>query len=204
MDIRRLRRWPALLSLPLLRLGVELMSDQQRIETAAGNCEVLRARLARYEDGEGRPLQSGGVDERAAFEAWYLKMRGFIIPDFHGVELCRDEENNYLYRDPADSWRAWQARAALTASAPNHGEQVRDEWASGFKLHEIHKALDSGLPIPNYWAETCDGEPYVHTKLWRELPGCGSFHSSRFWPLYGVSMLAAAPSAGSHKERAHD
>lgn len=33
------------------------MNDQQRIETAADNCEVLRARLARYEDAEGRPLQ---------------------------------------------------------------------------------------------------------------------------------------------------
>ena len=32
------------------------MNDQQRIETAADNCEVLRARLARYEDGEGKPI----------------------------------------------------------------------------------------------------------------------------------------------------
>jgi len=67
---------------------------------------------------------------------------------------------------------------------------VPEEWKAGFKLHEIHKALDCGLPAPSYWAETCDGEPHVHTKLWSGLPGCGSFHSSRFWPLYGVSMLA--------------
>ena len=32
------------------------MNDQQRTETAADNCEVLRARLAKYEDAEGRPL----------------------------------------------------------------------------------------------------------------------------------------------------
>jgi len=32
------------------------MNDQQRIETAADNCEVLRARLARYEDADGKPI----------------------------------------------------------------------------------------------------------------------------------------------------
>ena len=90
--------------------------------------------------------------------------------------------------------------AILYESAPSHGEQVREEWKTGFKLHEVHKALDCGLPLPSYWAETCDGEPYVHTKLWRELPGCGSFHSSRFWPLYGVSKLAATPSAVSQEQ----
>ena len=40
-------------------------ADQQRIETAADNCEVLRARLAKYEDAEGNPkAQPSGVDER--------------------------------------------------------------------------------------------------------------------------------------------
>lgn len=32
------------------------MNDQQRIEMAADNCEVLRARLARYEDAQGVPV----------------------------------------------------------------------------------------------------------------------------------------------------
>lgn len=32
------------------------MKDQQRTETAADNCEVLRARLARYEDADGKPI----------------------------------------------------------------------------------------------------------------------------------------------------
>lgn len=88
-----------------------------------------------------------------------------------------------------------EARAMLAAPIAQTEQQpvaaVPEEWKAGFKLHEIHKALDSGLPAPKYWAETCDGEPHVHTKLWSGLPGCGSFHSSRFWPLYGVSMLAA-------------
>ena len=35
------------------------MNDQHRIETAADNCEVLRARLAKYEDAEGRPVVTG-------------------------------------------------------------------------------------------------------------------------------------------------
>lgn len=83
--------------------------------------------------------------------------------------------------------------ASLTRPAQTEQQSVAvvpEEWKAGFKLHEIHKALDCGLPAPSYWAETCDGEPHVHTKLWSGLPGCGSFHSSRFWPLYGVSMLA--------------
>ena len=38
------------------------MNDQQRIETAADNCEVLRARLAKYEDADGNPkAQPSGV-----------------------------------------------------------------------------------------------------------------------------------------------
>lgn len=32
------------------------MNDQQRIEMAADNCEVLRARLAKYEDADGNPI----------------------------------------------------------------------------------------------------------------------------------------------------
>lgn len=32
--------------------------DQQRISDAANNCESLRARLAKYEDAEGRPLRA--------------------------------------------------------------------------------------------------------------------------------------------------
>ena len=38
------------------------MNDQQRIEMAADNCEVLRARLAKYEDADGKPkAQPSGV-----------------------------------------------------------------------------------------------------------------------------------------------
>lgn len=45
--------------------------DPQRISDAADNCDVLRARLAKYEDADGNPLAalkppSAGVDERAA------------------------------------------------------------------------------------------------------------------------------------------
>ncbi len=37
------------------------LTDQQRIETAADNCEVLRARLAKYEDAEGNPKAQPSV-----------------------------------------------------------------------------------------------------------------------------------------------
>lgn len=43
------------------------LTDQDRIETAADNCEVLRARLAKYEDADGNPkAQPGGVVLAAA------------------------------------------------------------------------------------------------------------------------------------------
>ncbi|WP_339733308.1 hypothetical protein [uncultured Pseudomonas sp.] len=57
------------------------LTDQHRIEMAADNCEVLRARLAKYEDAEGRPVATllepygwvaaGGfyTDRQAAIEA---------------------------------------------------------------------------------------------------------------------------------------
>ena len=53
------------------------LTDQHRIEIAADNCEVLRARLARYEDADGKPkaqpsgvVQWPGADEimQMAFE----------------------------------------------------------------------------------------------------------------------------------------
>ena len=40
------------------------MNDQQRIETAAENCEVLRARLARYEDAQGVPVATIAEQDR--------------------------------------------------------------------------------------------------------------------------------------------
>lgn len=45
--------------------------EQKAIELAADNCEVLRARLARYEDADGKPLQGVAVPDgwRSGVEA---------------------------------------------------------------------------------------------------------------------------------------
>ena len=56
------------------------MNDQQRIETAADNCEVLRARLAKYEDAEGNPIAQPAVvvlpDPKKEIVAWGHDMGG--------------------------------------------------------------------------------------------------------------------------------
>ena len=129
---------------------------------------------------------------REAFEAWAASV---------GYHTERDMFQREKYQSSLtwELWRVWQAGAAYQRQS---GVVMPDGWKAGFKLHEIHRALDCGLPTPSYWAETCDGEPHVHTKLWLGLPpGCGSFHSSRFWPLYGVSMIAATPSAPATVQR---
>ena len=66
------------------------MNDQQRIETAADNCEVLRARLARYEDGEGRALQRGG-EVLSDEELWSIRNQVAIhqvLRDDDSVKIC--------------------------------------------------------------------------------------------------------------------
>lgn len=83
------------------------MSEQTANLCTTDACESLRARLAKYEDAEGRPLQSDGVDDRAAFEGRFSKV----------YDLDFDEETEE-YKDPGDQalWYGWQARAALAQS----------------------------------------------------------------------------------------
>lgn len=79
-------------------------------------------------------------------------------------------------------------RAAL-ATPPAAG--VPEGWKAGFEWHEIKDALAAGLPEPDAWLETCDGEnmhPVLrsHPMVWH------SFYASRFWPLYRPGSLPAA------------
>jgi hypothetical protein len=68
------------------------------------------------------PVSACGVDERAAFEAWRLEK---FCGGVERLKKCSNAPDVYYYTAEQEAWTVWQARAALTAPAPNHGEQVR-------------------------------------------------------------------------------
>lgn len=119
---------------------------------------------------------AGGVNERAAFEDWYAA-RSF--EGMAGNNRFERSGGEYWYIGTRKSWDAWQARAALTASAPNHSEQVREiesvQKVIVYLSDSLHQASNGIIP--------CGEDAIVEC----------------------VSMLkhaiAAAPSAGSQKEQ---
>lgn len=118
--------------------------------------------------GCDKPAASaGGVDERAAFDSW-AKVR-YPIADRSGSlgAFSRDLRKASL--------EGWQARAALTAPAPNHSEQVR-----------VH---DDQILVPKNLLDVA-------------LNGLPSVDRTRVLQKLRVMLLrAAAPSAGSQKEQ---
>lgn len=137
--------------------------------------------------------QPSGVDERAAFEAWYLGH--FYMGDKQcGLEWLSTEPcGGYRHQHPAEQWIVWQARAAL--SAPSHGEQVREA------SEPVAKALDHAVSAIYF-----DDDSDFQSALWGvvkslspelavELEG----NPSAAWHKV-QNMLAAAPSAVSQEQ----
>ena len=93
--------------------------DQQRISDAADNCEVLRARLAKYEDAEGRPLHFDIASERDSFEQFCAGFhRGSSLDgEIHSDPRYPTLNGQWIYDDwnVQSAWATWQARAALKA-----------------------------------------------------------------------------------------
>lgn len=151
-------------------------------EFAVNELADLRARLAKYEDAEGRPLQSGVVDDRAAFEAWYETTYGISLePEFrsnHFIGYVNDKANH--------RWTAWKARAALTASAPNHSEQVREGW-------RMVKVGAEGVQFGNAW--------FSHERITGYTAEQLNSGNCRVTGRAYMDWLAAAPSEGSQKEQ---
>lgn len=166
----------------------------------------------------GEPvIRAGGVDERAAFEAWYETTYGISLePEFranHFIGYVNDKANH--------RWTAWQARAAL--SAPSHGEQVREVVNQCAETCERAKLCSTcagglefpGLPDPGSIAEariphhTSDGRQMLWTEVeviahkiiqgaiysWVKDPG----NDGGFYAPMMLSFRAAAPSAGSQQ-----
>ena len=62
------------------------LTDQQRTETAADNCEVLRARLARHEDADGKPITT------IAEQAREIERLRLNIAEYNEHERCYQSE----------------------------------------------------------------------------------------------------------------
>lgn len=125
------------------------MSEQARIETAIDttidNCEVLRARLAKYEDADGKPkAQPSGVDSVdriiIALEAVQSAMEDAYS---NAYQDCCGRGNGECCGNPVAAWSdsdqaimdalspAQRELSALLASAAlsaNHSEQVLEGW----------------------------------------------------------------------------
>ena len=88
--------------------GLQASAAKQRIDAQAG---AVPPAVGEY-----------AVQERAAFEAWYLGH--FYMGDKQcGLEWLSTEScGGYRHQHPAEQWVVWQARAAL--SAPSHGGGV--------------------------------------------------------------------------------
>lgn len=147
-----------------------------------------------------RPVSAGVVDERAAFEAWYLGH--FYMGDKQcGLEWLSTEPcGGYRHQHPAEQWKVWQARAALTASAPNHSEQVRELPPFAQKVISKLKrfeecASDSdagGVDIGRHWLDLLTQLGLLNRV--QRSPG--------LWEIsqQGEDVLAAAPSSGSQEQ----
>lgn len=138
--------------------GCDPEFNGQRSKWCAQLCQPAREALS---------VSAGGVDERAAFEAWYETTYGISLePEFranHFIGYVNDKANH--------RWTAWQARAAL--SAPSHGEQVRDVSAMARVLSD-RQADSCNVDRDDQWK--IYGQDFIDDV---------------------TAMLAAAPSAGS-------
>lgn len=136
---------------------------------------------------------AGGVDERAAFEAWARKHNSSLSED----EIDQPEDINldkqagvYIWANAESAWMAWQARAAL--SAPSHGEQVRHMVPAGWKLVPVEPTREM-ISAASGAITTPDDLPPAGAGRW-------SMSDIAFRSRYRAA-LAAAPSPASQKEQ---
>lgn len=147
----------------------------------------LRARLAKYEDAEGRPLQSGVVDERAAFEAAYVAEFKRERNERFTVEMMVSmrEGDHYGNRPYVNGqWKGWQARAALKDSAPTYRTYTTTpgEAVAGISLRQ--------LGDESRWVEVRDLNAHA-------FPDIGPHD---YYPV-GTELRLPALSAPNHSEQ---
>lgn len=161
-------------------------------------------------------VSAGVVDERAAFEAAYLEITGNKVGSFDALEA--DYVSDLLQRQflMFKAGASWQARAALTASAPNHGEQVRETWPHYVKTSEsapaafVAQQMESGVTYVNIYGKpigcgVAGGVLFINEQEVRSgalVPEGATFKAVRHHPSGNFSARFdkpyKAPSAGSH------
>lgn len=150
------------------------------------------------------------VDERAAFEADELRRHPgaplFRMPESHN--RAGQYQNQYV----ESAWRAWQARAALTASAPNHAQDAGEVVAywSDFSMVSVRFGGRVRTYVescaPNHSEQVRDVSAMARVLSDRQADACNVDRHDQ-WKIYGqdfiadvTAMLAAAPSAGSQEQ----
>ena len=106
------------------------MNDQHRIETAADNCEVLRARLAKYEDAEGRPVSA------LAEQAREIERLRLNIAEYNEHERCYQAEIAALKAQPSGVVQ-WPDADEIMQMAFEEGQPSEDASGYYFELEEF-------------------------------------------------------------------
>lgn len=80
------------------------------------------------------PLPKDAQDERKAFDKWHIKYgKGFVV-----YSMFNSHEQSI-------AWRAWQARAALSASMPNNTLVVSKVASSGGKFDDERRGFEESI-----------------------------------------------------------
>ena len=106
------------------------MNDQQRIETAAENCEVLRVRLARYEDAQGVPVAT------IAEQAREIERLRLNIAEYNEHERCYQSELAALKARPSGVVQ-WPDADEIMQMAFEEGQPSEDASGYYFELEEF-------------------------------------------------------------------
>lgn len=103
--------------------------EQKAIETAADNCEVLRARLARYEDADGNALANAVGEIPELRQVVTDALMGMISAVTSLTPPANEPPPPFIQAaiDRAVD-RIARLNSSPVSSAPTHGDQVREGW----------------------------------------------------------------------------
>ena len=179
------------------------LTDQQRTETAADNCEVLRARLAKYEDAEGLPV--GLTHDQAELVRLVrdlaLRAGKHARPLIHAAALGLESQAREIERL---NYRYQREVYGLN----NEGDPIGGDPAGGYANDNARlrkelaalKAQPVGVVLP-------DRVAMAKALCKHHAEQCG-VNADDQWKVYSENffedvdvMLAATPSAGSQKEQ---
>lgn len=195
------------------------MNDQQRIETAADNCEVLRARLARYEDSQGVPLSSGGGLALALMAALESVVHDERVPNEVSQEVaavlieaqCLNSspvsagEYGDAYQGAREDLAIWKRRALEAESKIREQDQIIDNL--GNALNDENGPTFMGEPVIRAggvderaafeaWYETTYGISLEPEFRANHFIGYVNDKANHRWTAWQARAALSAPSQG--------